>query len=252
MTLDQTINDLRATLQQMARWGCMGFQCPQETLARIEHWGGLPAEKQRKSHLSENGPSLIQHERRTAAAAETLEQIQMDLGDCLRCRLSAGRTRIVFGQGAAQARLVFVGEAPGFEEDRSGLPFVGPAGQLLTKIIEAMKLTRDQVYICNVIKCRPPDNRDPLPDEISTCRPFLERQLESIKPEVICTLGSHAARTLLDTDLPISRLRGHLHAFKTIKVMPTYHPAYLLRNPERKRDVWEDMKKIMALLRIPL
>ena len=145
-----------------------------------------------------------------------------------------------------------MGEGPGFEEDRSGRPFVGPAGQLLTKIIQGMKLTREQVYICNVIKCRPPQNRDPLPEEIASCRPFLERQLAAINPEVICTLGTHAAQTLLNNTTPVSRLRGRFQVFNGIRVMPTYHPAYLLRNPERKRDVWEDMKKIMALLRIPL
>ena len=251
MTFDETINSLRITLQQMARWGCAGFQCPPESLTTIQGWARPRAEKSNQRQPVEKAPHPIMagHE---AAATETLEQIGSDLGDCRRCRLSAGRTRIVFGQGNPQARLVFVGEAPGFEEDRSGSPFVGPAGQLLTKIIEAMKLTRDQVYICNVIKCRPPDNRDPEQDEIASCRPFLERQIAAINPEVICTLGSHAAHTLLDTNLPVSRLRGRFQAFNEIRVMPTYHPAYLLRHPERKRDVWEDMKKIMALLHIPL
>ena len=158
----------------------------------------------------------------------------------------------MFGEGNGAARLVFVGEGPGLEEDRSGRPFVGAAGQLLSKIIAAMSLHRDQVYICNVIKCRPPDNRNPQPDEIKACRPFLERQLASISPEVVCTLGTFATQCLLDSTAPISRLRGRFHDCNGIRLMPTFHPAYLLRNPERKREVWDDMKKIMALLGISL
>jgi len=141
--------------------------------------------------------------------------------------------------------MVFVGEGPGFEEDQQGLPFVGPAGQLLTRIIEAIKLERDQVYICNVIKCRPPGNRNPEPDEINTCFPFLERQLAAIQPDFIVALGTFAAQTLLGTNTPISRLRKRFHEYNGIKVLPTYHPAYLLRNPDKKREVWEDMKMLM-------
>jgi DNA polymerase len=151
----------------------------------------------------------------------------------------------VFGSGHSRARLVFVGEGPGFEEDQQGLPFVGPAGQLLTRIIEAINLDRNQVYICNVIKCRPPGNRNPQPDEIDTCFPFLERQLAAIKPDFIVALGTFAAQTLLGTRTPISRLRKRFHEYKGIKVLPTYHPAYLLRNPDMKRAVWEDMKMLM-------
>ena len=246
VTLSEILNSLRATLRQMALWGCAGFECPPETLAAVQLWAGsrlaeMPIPEQR-----------IPNSERQTPNTETLEQIRADLGECRRCDLAAGRTHIVYGEGNVRARLVFVGEGPGLEEDRSGRPFVGPAGQLLTKIIEAMKLTRDQVYICNVIKCRPPGNRDPFPEEIASCRPFLERQLAAVEPEVICTLGTHATQTLLNTAAPISRLRGRFHVFNNIKVMPTYHPAYLLRNLDRKRDVWEDMKKIMALLRIPL
>ena len=145
----------------------------------------------------------------------------------------------------SRAKLVFVGEGPGFEEDQQGLPFVGPAGQLLTRIIEAIKLDRTQVYICNVIKCRPPGNRNPQPDEINACFPFLERQLASIQPDFIVALGTFAAQTLLGTATPISRLRRRFHDYNGIKVLPTYHPAYLLRNPDKKRDVWEDMKMLM-------
>jgi uracil-DNA glycosylase len=250
--LVDTLNSLRTTLEQMARWGCAGFECADEALAVVDrwaHWKSAQTAMALSSQKAAAGSALLDEQVR---GPETLEQIRADLGDCRRCALASGRARIVFGEGHPRARLAFVGEGPGFEEDRSGRPFVGPAGQMLTRIIDAMKLTRDQVYICNVVKCRPPDNRDPLAQEIASCRPFLERQLAAINPEVICTLGTHATQTLLDTTMPVSRLRGRFHTFKTIKVMPTYHPAYLLRNPDRKRHVWEDMKKIMALLRIPL
>jgi DNA polymerase len=183
---------------------------------------------------------------------ESLDGIKSDLGDCRRCALAAGRTHIVFGDGFAKAELVFVGEGPGAQEDRQGLPFVGSAGRLLDKIIAAMNLARDQVYICNVIKCRPPGNRNPQPDEIHACQPFVKRQLAAIDPKVICTLGTIASQTILDTNMPISQLRGRFHAYGRIKVMPTFHPAFLLRNPDQKRAVWQDMKKIMALLRIAL
>ncbi len=252
-TLAGTIDQLRATLEQMARWGCTGFDCPAETLEIVQGWN-TTGQSRRPSHPSSPAPAADAPSPgdRPADGAQTLERIRKDLGDCRRCGLADGRTQIVYGEGSPGARLVFVGEGPGLEEDRSGRPFVGPAGQLLTKIIQAMKLTREEVYICNVIKCRPPGNRDPLPDEIASCRPFLIRQLAAINPEVVCTLGSHAAHALLNTSTPISGLRGRFQTLGTLKVMPTYHPAYLLRHPDRKREVWEDMKKIMAFLRIPL
>jgi uracil-DNA glycosylase family 4 len=155
---------------------------------------------------------------------------------------------IVFGSGNANADLMFVGEAPGSDEDEQGVPFVGRAGQLLTKIIEAIGLTRDDVYIANVIKCRPPGNRNPEPDEVATCEPFLFQQIDSIKPKVIVALGTFAAHTLLKTDVPISRIRGKLHDYRGAQLIPTFHPAYLLRSPERKREVWEDMKLVKSLL----
>jgi uracil-DNA glycosylase len=184
-----------------------------------------------------------------APPAETLEQIRADLGDCQRCVLAKTRHKIVFGQGSPQARLMFVGEAPGGDEDEQGLAFVGKAGQLLTKIIEAINLRRDDVFIANVLKCRPPGNRNPETDEILQCQPFLERQIASIRPEVIVGLGKFAGQWLLKTMQPITRLRGTLGTYQGIKVMPTYHPAYLLRNPEAKKDVWEDMKVVRDLLR---
>ena len=158
------------------------------------------------------------------------------------------RKNIVFGAGDPNAKLMFVGEGPGFEEDKKGKPFVGAAGKLLTKIIESMNLTRESVYICNIIKCRPPGNRNPKPEEIESCLPFLKRQIETIKPTFICALGTFAAQTLIGTKRPISRLRGFFHDLDGIKVLPTYHPAYLLRNANRKRDVWEDMKKLMKVM----
>lgn len=178
----------------------------------------------------------------------TLQDIRQELGDCHRCPLCQKRTHIVFGEGNPQARLAFVGEAPGADEDMQGRPFVGKAGQLLTKIIQAMGLTRQDVYICNILKCRPPSNRNPKPDEITTCEPFLVKQLQVIQPKVICALGTFAAHTLLKTEVPITVLRGRFHTYQGIHLMPTYHPAYLLRNPGAKKKVWEDMQMIMKTL----
>lgn len=185
----------------------------------------------------------------TLAAAETLAAIERELTDCGRCALCSGRNRVVFGVGNPQARLVLVGEAPGREEDRQGVPFVGEAGQLLDRILFAMGMSRDDVYICNVIKCRPPGNRDPKPDEIDACEPFLKRQLAAIEPRLIVTLGKFAAQTLLRDSAPISRLRGQWREYEGIALMPTFHPAFLLRNPAAKREVWEDMKAVMQRLR---
>ena len=183
-----------------------------------------------------------------APAGETLDDIKNDLGDCTRCKLHSGRTTLVFGAGNPDATLMFVGEGPGRDEDLQGVPFVGRAGQLLTKIIASIGLTRDQVYIANVVKCRPPSNRDPEPGEVQTCEPFLFRQLDAIKPKVVVALGAFAVRTLLRTDQAISRLRGQVYDYRGAKLVPTFHPAFLLRSPDRKRDVWEDMKKVRALL----
>ncbi len=179
----------------------------------------------------------------------TLESVREELGDCRRCKLHEQRTNIVFGVGNPKTRLIFVGEGPGEDEDLQGEPFVGRAGQLLTKMIEAMGLKRGDVYICNVVKCRPPENRPPQPDEILTCRPFLEKQINAIKPEIIVALGTHAAQTLLNTPEKISALRGRFHWYRNnILLMPTFHPSYLLRSPEKKKEVWEDMKTVLAKL----
>ncbi len=180
---------------------------------------------------------------------ETLEEIRADIGECTRCKLHLKRTHIVFGEGNPKAELMFIGEGPGHDEDVTGRPFVGRAGQLLTKIIEAMKLKREDVYICNIIKCRPPNNRAPEPDEVATCEGFLHRQIAVVGPKVIVCLGSVATQNLLKTERKISSFRGQWQDWQGIAVMPTYHPAFLLRNPAMKKEVWEDMKKVMELLK---
>ena len=180
--------------------------------------------------------------------AAELQAVRDEMGDCQRCKLAPMRTHLVFGSGNPNAELLFVGEAPGYDEDQQGLPFVGRAGQLLTKIIESIDLKREDVYICNVLKCRPPENRNPEPDEVLACNPFLRRQLAAIRPKIVCCLGTFAAQTVIQTAAPISRLRGKFHDLDGMRVIATFHPAYLLRSPEKKRDVWEDMKQIRAEL----
>ncbi len=221
-------------LRYLAASGCPGFDLRPETCDIREQWAGRPASANRETGVG-----------------ETLDDIRRELTDCRRCGLCNGRSRIVFGEGNPNARLLFAGEGPGGEEDRRGRPFVGEAGRLLTRIIEAIGETRDSVYIGNVVKCRPPGNRNPDPEEIATCLPFLDRQIAAIRPAFICALGGVAAQALLETDAPISRLRGRFHDRGGIPVMPTFHPAYLLRNPERKREVWEDMKQLMRAMGQP-
>jgi len=190
-----------------------------------------------------------------ATQHETLEHIRKNLGDCKRCKLGTTRKNLVFGVGNPKARLVFVGEGPGADEDEKGEPFVGDAGRMLNRIITAMGIRREDVYICNVVKCRPPGNRNPEPDEIGACAPFLRRQLNSIKPEVIVALGKFASQTLLETKEPISKLRGRFRDFHGIPLMPTYHPSYLLRsggNSDSFWDVWEDMTQVLQLLKLPV
>jgi DNA polymerase len=232
--ITETLEEVRRTLFALSEQGMKGIDLPAETMEMLDRWGTSSGEQ------SFAGSDPV----------EILEAVRAALGDCRRCALADTRTHLVFGTGDSKARLVFVGEAPGYDEDRQGAPFVGAAGQLLTKIIQAMGLSRDEVYICNILKCRPPGNRNPLPDEIDACTPFLNRQLEAISPECICALGKFAAQTLLKTQTPISRLRGRFFEYNGIRVMPTYHPAYLLRNPEGKRDVWNDVQKIMAILNL--
>ena len=195
---------------------------------------------------AEAGPSLF--DAADKIAGDTLLRVREDLGECTRCKLHKHRRTIVFGDGNPKAELVFVGEGPGADEDAQGLPFVGRAGKLLTQMIEAMGLERKDVYICNVVKCRPPENRTPEDDEVSTCSPFLFRQLEVISPKVIVCLGAVAAKTLLRTNRGISQFRGQWLDYRGSKLMATYHPAYLLRNPNAKGEVWKDLQKVMAVL----
>ncbi len=202
-----------------------------------------PSVSQGSAPVSDDAPRVEK-----GNATEALEALLSAIGECTRCGLSRGRTRLVFGEGNPEARLVFVGEGPGRDEDVAGRPFVGAAGQLLDRIIAAMGLTRGDVYICNVVKCRPPENRNPTESEQKICGPFLRRQLDAIDPEVIVALGSTAAGFLLETDAPVGRLRGRFHPYKNAQVLPTYHPAYLLRTPSAKRAVWEDMQLVMARL----
>src|SRR6516162_3276269 len=192
------------------------------------------------------GPSLF--ESVDKVKDDSLLKIREDIGDCTRCKLHKGRNKIVFGDGNPKAELVFVGEGPGADEDMQGLPFVGRAGKLLTQMIEAMGLERKDVYICNVVKCRPPENRTPEDDEVSTCSPFLVRQIDVIRPKVIVCLGAVAAKTLLETTRGISQFRGQWLEWRGHKLMATYHPAYLLRNPNAKGEVWKDLQKVMAEL----
>jgi len=182
----------------------------------------------------------------SAYQSQSLEELRTAIGDCRRCKLWSGRTQVVFGVGNRRAKLMFVGEGPGRDEDLQGEPFVGRAGQLLTDIItKGMGLKREDVYIANVVKCRPPENRNPEPDEVASCEPFLKKQIELVRPEVIVALGKFAVQTLLQSKVPISRLRGNWHTYHGIRLMPTFHPAYLLRNPGDKKLVWEDIKKVI-------
>ena len=230
---EQLLNDIRTTLAS-AR-------------SQLEYLSDLGVENLCKNAA---GGELTQDINTTASLEETLDAIRQDLGDCQRCGLGASRKKLVYGVGNPSARLVLVGEAPGREEDQKGEPFVGEAGRLLDKILQAMGLQRADVYICNVLKCRPPDNRDPQPEEVATCEAFLVRQIAAIKPQVIVGLGRFAVQSLLQSKVPISRIRGEWQSYHGIPLMPTYHPAYLLRNPEGKRDVWEDMKEVMRRLHV--
>jgi len=236
--------DLVAHLRYLQEMGVDGF-------SRDAAWRVRQAEPHQPATAvtSEAPPPAVGPNAPTAAGG-LLPVIRADIGDCTRCKLHQGRTNIVFGVGSPEARLMFVGEGPGADEDEQGEPFVGRAGQLLTQIIKAMGLAREDVYIANVVKCRPPGNRNPEPDEIEQCSPFLHAQIAAIKPVVIVALGKFAAQTLLQTETPISRLRGQFHRMGDVDVMPTFHPSYLLRNPAAKREVWEDMKLVMKRLAV--
>jgi uracil-DNA glycosylase len=254
---------LRAHLEFFGELGVEGFRREPEWRART----GAPAVLLEEpvepgpavvSPLEEHVASAVPAEpavfaepaRVFTSQSDALQALKVEIGpDCRRCKLhTLGRRQVVFGVGNSNADLMFVGEAPGADEDVQGEPFVGRAGQLLTKIIEAIGMTRNDVYIANVIKCRPPQNRNPEPDEVEQCEPFLFRQIETIKPKVIVALGKFAAQCLLKTTEPITKMRGREYTYRDAILMPTYHPAYLLRNPSSKREVWEDMKRVRAIL----
>lgn len=253
------VAQLRTNIAARGRSGLLGVAMPARMTA------GAPASVPKKSAgpiapapLPSPPPQTVsmrstgtRDEERDPSAprgAAGLQLVREELGDCKRCKLCATRTNIVFGVGNPDAHLVFVGEAPGADEDAQGEPFVGKAGQLLTKMIEAMGYARGDVYICNVLKCRPPGNRNPEPDEVASCEPFLKKQLGAIRPRMIVALGKFAVQCLLRDDSPIGRLRGNLRSYEGIPLMPTFHPAYLLRDPSKKKLAWDDLKAVNAAL----
>jgi uracil-DNA glycosylase family 4 len=227
--IQEIVADLKSYLEYLRELGIEGLPVSPETLPEKDVSNPPPAPLRTKS----------------------LEEVRTELGDCRRCKLHRTRRTIVFGEGDKKAKLMIIGEGPGYDEDVQGRPFVGKAGQLLTKILQSIHLNREEVYIANIIKCRPPQNRNPEPDEIRSCYPFLLGQISAIQPKIICALGTFAAQTLLKTERKITALRGKAYDQDGIQVIPTYHPAYLLRNPDKKRDVWEDMKRISDLMEHP-
>lgn len=232
---------LRRHLQRRQRAGLLAIADSR----RHRNTGREPALKEASTGVSAAGAANT-----PGSAVETLADLRTAIGDCRRCKLCTGRTNIVFGIGNPRARLMFVGEGPGRDEDIQGEPFVGRAGQLLTDIItKGIGLKREDVYIANVVKCRPPGNRNPEPDEVAACEPFLNKQIELVRPEIIVALGKFAVQSLLRSNVPITKLRGNWHRYRGIKLMPTFHPAYLLRNPADKKLVWEDIKKVIQELR---
>jgi DNA polymerase len=224
---ENPVKELRELVDNLSDW--LRYQ-------RRLGWRGLP------------GKIVIPAQGGATPDEKTLEEIRAEMGDCRRCKLYGGRTHLVFGDGAANARLMFVGEAPGAEEDKQGVPFVGASGQLLNKMLSKLGLRREEVYIANIVKSRPPGNRDPEADEIAACLPFLEKQIRAIRPRVIVTLGRPATHALLNTKEPLTRLRGHWQRYHNIRVMPTFHPSYLLRAPQERRKTWDDMQQVMEYL----
>lgn len=225
---EDPVLELRELIESLSGW--LRYQ-------RRLGWRGLPGQVETQPEVREQ-----------PADRPTLEEIRAEMGDCRRCKLYGGRTNLVFGDGAADARLMFVGEAPGAEEDLQGLPFVGAAGQLLNNLLSKLGLSRQEVYIANVLKSRPPGNRDPEADEITACLPFLKKQIQAIHPQVIVTLGRIAAQALLGTKEPLTKMRGHWQRYDNIRVMPTFHPSYLLRFPQERHKTWDDMQQVMEYL----
>ena len=226
---EDPVKELRELVDNLSDW--LRYQ-------RRLGWRGVPGK----------AAPQVQEREKSAERIPSLEEIRAEMGDCRRCKLYGGRKNLVFGDGPADARLMFVGEAPGADEDRQGVPFVGASGQLLNKMLRNLGLRREEVYIANIIKCRPPGNRDPEADEVTACLPFLEKQIQAIRPRVIVILGRPAAHALLRTKEPITRLRGNWQRYHDIRVMPTFHPSYLLRSPQERRKTWDDMQQVMGYL----
>ena len=249
MIPDKSADELADCIEQL-RWYLRG--CREGGIRVWERCPAKPVEKTPQSVSVEVRTVSVQETQPTGSvdAAEKLSRISEELRGCTRCRLHSGRTNLVFGEGSARSGLVFVGEGPGADEDKLGRPFVGRAGKLLDKMIFAIGLEREDVYICNVVKCRPPENRAPQADETAVCSPFLFRQIEALCPKVICVLGLSAAQALLGTTQAISRLRGIVRPWRGIPLVCTYHPAYLLRTPTRKAATWVDLKEVMKLLKV--
>jgi uracil-DNA glycosylase len=234
---DEFSDELTASLEQL-RWILAGYRT-----GGILAWHYKPPEA-----TDERGATDRIAPEDAANGSPSLTEVDRDLAGCKRCRLHTGRTNLVFGEGSTRSGLVFVGEGPGFDEDRQGRPFVGRAGKLLDKMIGAIGFEREEVYICNVVKCRPPDNRTPEADEIAACSPFLFRQVEALRPKVICALGACATQTLLGKEIPISQARGRIHLWRGIPLICTFHPAYLLRNAAKKAATWQDLKEVLKVL----
>jgi uracil-DNA glycosylase len=249
----ELVTAIRAQLEHQRRLGVIGYPIAETPAALDAPPRATPAAAPSEPTRVDAPQVASLFAEPGVARAGTLDALREAIGDCQRCKLAPHRTNLVFGVGNPKARLMFVGEGPGADEDARGEPFVGRAGQLLTEIItKGMRLRRDDVYIANVIKCRPPGNRNPEPDEVDACEPFLLRQVDLIKPEVIVALGKFAAQTLLRTKAPITQLRGRWFDYRGIKLMPTFHPAYLLRNPAEKRMVWQDIQQVMGALGLPV
>ncbi len=262
MSVRELLEDTRRVLLAQAELGLQGAPTP-EAFLEAPAPKPTPAVPSRPWHTKAKAKAPVVRSQSAAdanvdlsAIAETgepaLRAIREALGECTRCPLHRGRSTLVFGVGDPNARLMFIGEAPGRDEDLQGEPFVGRAGQLLTRMIAAMGLRRSDVYIANIVKCRPPRNRDPEPAEVSTCEPYLKAQIRAIQPEVIVTLGKYSAQTLLQVDTPITRMRGQWREYEGCALMPTFHPAYLLRNPAEKRPVWQDLQDVMKRLDLPI
>lgn len=252
MAIADAISKLRAHLEHLREEGVREIELSPGRLDALKRRAkAAPASRQPRT--PEPGPLAVPAKKPVARGADSLEQIAAEIAACRACRLCEKRTNVVPGQGRLQPDILFIGEGPGEDEDQQGLAFVGRAGQLLTQIIEAMGYTRDAVFIGNVVKCRPPGNRTPMPDEMAACLPFLERQIDLIRPKLIVALGGTAMKGLFnDPKIAITRIRGEWMEYRGIPVMPTFHPAYLLRNPPAKREVWEDMKRVLERLGRPI